>query len=526
MKPIITILITILSLSGLHAQKIFDAYSQQLILDAVAVEGHTVLYTVNGTCGLGKIEAEDATTYVEYPFMVRGALSSFDNRWMALTAYREAEDVGEDLLELAYLDDSGETVRHTIEGVRSFSDFSYFDQNRVAILSEDKKRVYIHDLEGLLQKEQSLPTTIDFLESHKSRLYGVGKRSVYLVKEGEEHVHLALETDIQAYDFSADHIYLVVNDGIHILDQNLEIVRTIDKGMHNVSDVYFHGDLLYLLSTSQDASSINTLDLNGEEETFQALESSNINYTHFVKGVGPKQLYGQHTPNSGLHPYITHGVLMDLDKMNEDRYTVSVHVEELQERRDTLNVVTNPEGTYYQIRYSYPFKMVIENLSDQRIDDIRVVSNRKGATNCAYAQFSISLNDLSLEPGKSMEVDTVFDPYRSFEEVCLYAISVNGQVNRIDQDGTCQEISVSTDDVATASSVVIRPNPASTYIYIDADEKIETIWVYNSLGQLVKKENGYSSQKLDVSMLEKGMYHIKLQYMSGNMGTMGTFLKM
>jgi len=72
------------------------------------------------------------------------------------------------------------------------------------------------------------------------------------------------------------------------------------------------------------------------------------------------------------------------------------------------------------------------------------------------------------------------------------------------------------DDVPTIT-VEVYPNPTSDVLYINSNESLEKLTIYNSLGQSIRAEDveGINSQ-IDMSNLDTGIYFISLQTISGS----------
>lgn len=54
------------------------------------------------------------------------------------------------------------------------------------------------------------------------------------------------------------------------------------------------------------------------------------------------------------------------------------------------------------------------------------------------------------------------------------------------------------------------PNPAKDFLYINEDLRNTYLIVYSSLGEMVLEIKNFTSNALDISKLEKGMYILKL----------------
>lgn len=70
-----------------------------------------------------------------------------------------------------------------------------------------------------------------------------------------------------------------------------------------------------------------------------------------------------------------------------------------------------------------------------------------------------------------------------------------------------------TNDIVANDKVVVYPNPVKDFINIKSSEKIESIGIYNLVGQKLQSEQ-LKNNLLDVSYLAKGVYVLKIQTQS------------
>ncbi len=81
--------------------------------------------------------------------------------------------------------------------------------------------------------------------------------------------------------------------------------------------------------------------------------------------------------------------------------------------------------------------------------------------------------------------------------------------------GTEESILIGSDNTF---AVAVYPNPAKEYLYINAENIISEVTVYDIVGKLVMSIDGSNRKiiQIDASDLKKGMYIIKLQDTNGN----------
>ena len=67
---------------------------------------------------------------------------------------------------------------------------------------------------------------------------------------------------------------------------------------------------------------------------------------------------------------------------------------------------------------------------------------------------------------------------------------------------------VSTPEYTSTSEVQMYPNPSQSKVYIDSDQPIESIIIFNALGQVVNQAYNYFS--FDISALKNGHYWVQI----------------
>ena len=60
------------------------------------------------------------------------------------------------------------------------------------------------------------------------------------------------------------------------------------------------------------------------------------------------------------------------------------------------------------------------------------------------------------------------------------------------------------------NDIKVYPNPATNYIMISENDKVDQVLIYNVLGKLVKKFEAESHKKYFISDLRTGMYIVRL----------------
>lgn len=91
-----------------------------------------------------------------------------------------------------------------------------------------------------------------------------------------------------------------------------------------------------------------------------------------------------------------------------------------------------------------------------------------------------------------------FDKNVSLGNLDIVAYKITGSLQGIDTDELHQ--------------ISLYPNPAQTFFNISADDNVDRLKIYNSLGQLVQNETNIKRNHVNVSQLTKGLYFVSFSY--------------
>lgn len=111
------------------------------------------------------------------------------------------------------------------------------------------------------------------------------------------------------------------------------------------------------------------------------------------------------------------------------------------------------------------------------------------------------------------QISTLFlDPGNYY----IYAVNDEGQVS-LPSEMISIELATNVDDVNNYPSASIFPNPASSYLQINNDKRIDEISIYNLYGQHIKANIKIDAKNtnLDISGLKSGVYLIKIEQENG-----------
>ena len=80
-------------------------------------------------------------------------------------------------------------------------------------------------------------------------------------------------------------------------------------------------------------------------------------------------------------------------------------------------------------------------------------------------------------------------------------------------------IIISLVDFNRDNDIRVYPNPATDYIMVSENDKVDQVLIYNVLGKLVKKFEAESHKKYYINDLPKGMYVVRLLDSKNNLVT-------
>ncbi len=77
----------------------------------------------------------------------------------------------------------------------------------------------------------------------------------------------------------------------------------------------------------------------------------------------------------------------------------------------------------------------------------------------------------------------------------------------------------------TGSSVKLYPNPASEQLYVESDEEISQVTIFNAIGKVVLEQSSWGTERiqLNIGSLQSGLYLMQVE--SGGKSSMSKFLK-
>jgi len=185
----------------------------------------------------------------------------------------------------------------------------------------------------------------------------------------------------------------------------------------------------------------------------------------------------------------------------------------------------------YQVNATWEITLV--NNSQETIDSTRILwADPNGTPFCfsLYSKLPLSANGLAIGDSVTLSFPMVYfsvyapngDAFIAFKAA---AVMANGKVVSDEGNVTVNAVinNISLAELSPLAALNLFPNPASTFIFIDAPRLISKVEILNLQGQSIREFGAQDGlQQFSVVGLAKGIYWVKLQ--SENMETMRSIL--
>ncbi len=144
--------------------------------------------------------------------------------------------------------------------------------------------------------------------------------------------------------------------------------------------------------------------------------------------------------------------------------------------------------------FNYPIDSIVMDIANFCIDCFDIVLYKSGQ-NPVWVSTSIGLS-----------IQSIINPWITNPDSLVMITAEGGiRTQKIYYDDSTERFELNTKEKS-----IFYPNPAKNEIYFSnyGDKQIQEIKIYNSVGQLLLKDN-YPGTKLDISTLANGIYIIK-----------------
>jgi hypothetical protein len=171
-------------------------------------------------------------------------------------------------------------------------------------------------------------------------------------------------------------------------------------------------------------------------------------------------------------------------------------------------------------------KVLVKNVGSTTINHFKLNCFEVPSVACGIYYFQESISNLNLIPGDSITITTIGfarswngpQTTSSFvAEFCFYTTLPNGETDKtIEDNEACNTFNFQVTSLKENSSleqfITIAPNPFNSDLFIEADSEILAVSVYNTLGQVIKTQEGNAKKiSLDNSDLQNGVYFLHIE---------------
>jgi hypothetical protein len=175
-------------------------------------------------------------------------------------------------------------------------------------------------------------------------------------------------------------------------------------------------------------------------------------------------------------------------------------------------------------------KVLVKNVGTTTITDFKLNSFQVPAIDCGISYYQETISNLNLIPGDSITVITSgfahswnspFTTTSFTTEFCFYTSIPNSETDKTVEDNVaCNSFNFLVTSLNENSKleqfINIAPNPFNIEIMIEADSEISVVSVYNTLGQVIKTQEGNDKKiSLDNSDLQNGIYFLHIETEKG-----------
>ncbi|MGB0930041.1 MAG: T9SS type A sorting domain-containing protein [Chitinophagales bacterium] len=118
--------------------------------------------------------------------------------------------------------------------------------------------------------------------------------------------------------------------------------------------------------------------------------------------------------------------------------------------------------------------------------------------------------------GKTIEYDYTFSVKDAWQDDQIYVIAfVQDDSNQsiLNAGSSWKNETVDIENQAIPSSIRLYPNPSSDYLFLDAEEKPQSVQMFDIQGQLLQNTPfDYANSSMDIRNLPKGVYFVSIQW--------------
>lgn len=522
-------------ITSLFSQQIEDRGAPRHLEDIIQYEGQALQLRFNSTCTWGSLvpgTVPQEPFIHGWAFLRKGKLQTIDDQWTSLTINRDFDDSSQEFNVFTSGDLSNSDEIRWEEFIE-FKDYTVRKlpngELNLIIIEEEFRRLFIYTKEGQFIREIFnflTPIEVDFKNDF---LYVFEERGIHIMNDDDELTKsIFLDTSIQSIEWDDKRLIVATTSEIQIFNKDLELIEQIALASTKpLKDLCTFNNKMYFLHADDDGTAVFEIDETGTTREVFANENFRLKYNAIVPDNNRIFIFGQQEVEGPENQIYTSIIQQNIEEQRIAQNSISINLNAIEEIPDTFAIQVDAQGNEFpEIHYSYKFSLEVVNTSDEVIRDFLIVSNRQPGVNCSYAHIVKKYNEYTIQPNASIFIDSTFNAIRKFDEFCFYALAVNGQIDQDFSDNSTCEILSSSQDPLVLSDIKIYPNPVQELLYIESEYEIKNIQIYDVHGG--KALDAYATilgqNQIDVSALSAGLYFINVSSGEGT-GTTRKFLK-
>jgi len=180
------------------------------------------------------------------------------------------------------------------------------------------------------------------------------------------------------------------------------------------------------------------------------------------------------------------------------------------DKEEEFQYVNSSTGDSIFLTYYYTdLKMSLSNQSDTIISLLDCKSGLFSEWFFSYI-LDYSYKDLQLMPGESLFIADTLRQIEAVQDLHFAVPGADFRFNNHPNKIAFPDFSADFEDVALDIGVNLFPNPTTETLHVEIDAQLESIEVYNSIGELmIFKSSGSNLSLIDVSRLKPGSYFVR-----------------
>jgi len=216
------------------------------------------------------------------------------------------------------------------------------------------------------------------------------------------------------------------------------------------------------------------------------------------------------------------------EEINYESRDVSIDYLNLHQykQEDEFQYVNNSTGD--SVFFTYYYTELDISLTNQSSEPISQIDLRSSTLPFLYFSFpqDYSFYDVVLMPGESISIQDTLKRNVQLQDLVYAVPGADFRFNHHENRVVYPNFTADFENVSFDLDLKVYPNPSINQLNINIDDAINTVEIYNELGQLmIFKSGGSSLNTIDVSSLASGNYFLRLQLVGKEAYAIQQFVK-